>query len=261
MYPKIYIDLFRSFDRTPEIFVAMPFSPQFETRWKEIFVPAIKSCDIKPYRTKELLVSNSIPVDILNGIGRTKFLLFDISNEGKDRPNSNVMYELGIAHAIRLPEEVIIVRDEQSESCPFDIKHIRWNNFSTKKIEESRAKIEKLIRNAEKQFDLTKDLMVKNALSSLDFEMISFLDTVRKYDSEGFDLYPFDLDRKGLYALPHKECSEEYLRKLARDLINLRIIKSAGPISIKEKIYGGTPEYYFTEFGKVILSKIPIIQK
>lgn len=261
MYPKIYIDLFRSFDRMPEVFVAMPFSSQFESRWKEIFVPAIDSCDLKPYRTKELLVSNSIPVDILDGIGRAKFLLFDISNEEKDRPNSNVMYELGIAHAIRLPEEVIIVRDEQSKSSPFDIKHIRWNSFSTQKIEESRARIEKLIRNAEKQLDLTKDLMVKNALSSLDFDMISFLETARKHVSKGFDLYPFDSDRKGLYALPHKECSEGYLRILARDLINLRIIKSAEPISIQKKIYGGTPEYYFTEFGKAILSKIPNIQK
>ena len=261
MYPKIYIDLFRSFDRMPEVFVAMPFSSQFESRWKEIFVPAIESCDLKPCRTKELLVSNSIPVDILDGIGRAKFLLFDISNEEKDRPNSNVMYELGIAHATRLPEEVIIVRDEESESSPFDIQHIRWNSFSTQKIEESRAKIEKLIKNAEKQIDLTKDLMVKNTLSSLDFETISFLDTVREYVDEGFDLCPFDSDRKGLYGLPHKDCSEEYLRILARDLLNLRIIKSANPISIQKKIYGVTPEYYFTEFGKAILSKIPNIQK
>jgi len=261
MYPKIYIDLFRSFDRMPEVFVAMPFSSQFESRWKEIFVPAIDSCDLKPCRTKELLVSNSIPVDILDGIGRAKFLLFDISNEEKDRPNSNVMYELGIAHATRLPEEVIIVRDEESESSPFDIQHIRWNSFSTQKIEESRAKIEKLIKNAEKQIDLTKDLMVKNTLSSLDFETISFLDTVREYVDEGFDLCPFDSDRKGLYGLPHKDCSEEYLRILARDLLNLRIVKSANPISIQKKIYEVTPEYYFTEFGKAILSKIPNIQK
>ena len=261
MYPKIYIDLFRSFDRTPEVFVAMPYSSQFESRWKEIFVPAIVCCDLKPYRTKELFVSNSIPVDILDGIGRAKFLLFDISNEEKNRPNSNVMYELGIAHAIRLPEEVIILRDEQSESSPFDIRHIRWNSFSTQKIEESRVKIEKLIKNAEKQIDLTKDLTVKNALSLLDLDMISFLDTVREYVSEGFDLYPFDPDRKGLYGLPHKNCSEGYLRKLARDLINLRIIKSADLISIQKKIYGVTPEYYFTEFGKAILSKIPNIQK
>jgi hypothetical protein len=88
----------------------MPFSSQFEPRWKDIFEPAIVSCDLKPYRTKERLVSDSIPIDVLEGIGSAKLLLFDISNEKKDQPNSNVMYELGIAHAIRMPEEVIIVR-------------------------------------------------------------------------------------------------------------------------------------------------------
>lgn len=261
MYPKIYIDLFRTFDRKLEVFVAMPFSSQFESRWKEIFIPAIGLCNLKPYRTKELLVSNSIPIDILDGIGRAKFLLFDISNEGKYGPNSNVMYELGIAHATRLPEEVIIMRDEDSEGTPFDIRHIRWNNFSTQKTEESREKIEKLIRNAEKQTDLTKDIMVKNTLNLLDFDMISFLDTVRECINDGFGLYSFDLNHKGLYSLPHKDCSEGYLIKLARDLINLRIIKSAEPISIQNKMSGGTPEYYFTEFGKAILLKIPNISK
>lgn len=256
MYPKIYIDLFRSFDRTIEVFVAMPFSSQFEPRWKDIFKPAIVSCDLKPYRTKERLVSDSIPIDVLEGICRAKLLLFDISNEEKDRPNSNVMYELGIAHAIRLPEEVIIVSDEQSESSPFDIRHLRWNNFSTQNTKKSRDKIKRLIINAEKQLDLTRDLMVRNVLSMLDIDMISFLEVVRGYADMGFDLCAFDPERKGLYGLYHRECCEEDLRRIARDLINLRIIKSAKPIPFKKKIYGGQPEYYFTEFGKTILSDI-----
>lgn len=257
MYPKIYIDLFRQFDRTPEVFVAMPFSSQFERRWKDIFKPAIVSCDLKPFRTKERLVSDSIPIDILKGIGTAKLLLFDVSNEKKDRPNSNVMYELGIAHAIRLPEEVIIVRDEKSKKSPFDIRHFRWNEFSTQNIEKSRNKIRKLIINAEKQLNLTRDLVVKSVLSMLDIDMISFLEVVRRHVDTGFDFCPFDPDRKGLYGLYHKDCNEEYLRTIARDLINLRIIKSAKPIPFKKRIYGGQPEYYFTELGKAILSKLP----
>ncbi len=257
MYPKIYTDIFRSFDKTPEVFVAMPFSTRFEPRWKLIFKPAILSCNLKPYRIKERFVSNSISSDILDGIGRAKFLLFDISNEETGQPNSNVMYELGIAHAIRLPEEVIIVRDENSEATPFDIKHIRWNDFSSQKIKKSITKIKKLIRSVEKELDLTKDIMVKNVLSSLDPDMISFLEGVRDYYNTGFDLAAFDPDRKGLYCLPTKDCTEEYLRKLARYLINLKVIRSADPLPMEKRVYGGTPEYYLTEFGKVILSKIP----
>ena len=253
MYPKVYIDLFRPFERAVEVFVAMPFSTKFETRWKDIFEPAIVACNLKPYRTKEVLVSDSIPINILEGINRAKLLLFDISNE-KDRPNSNVMYELGIAHAIRLPEEVIILRDDLSESSPFDIRHLRWNTFSTQNAKKSQNTVKQLIKNAEKQIDLTRDIMVRNVCSSLDIDMYSFLEVVRENVDKGFDLYPFDPDRKGLYALVHKECTEEDLRRIARDLINLKIIKSAMPIPLRKKIYGGQPEYYFTEFGKAILT-------
>lgn len=261
MYPKIYVELFRSFDRTTEVFVAMPFSKEFEPRWKTIFKPAILSCNLKPYRVKERLVGDSIPIDILDGLNRAKFLLFDISNEKTARPNSNVMYELGIAHASRLPEEVIIVRDKQSENIPFDIKHIRWNIFSPQKIEQSKSKIKILIKKAERELDLSKDIMIKKALSSLDPDMLSFLEAIRNYDKTGFDLSPFDPDRKGFYVLPHKDCNEEFLRELARSLINLGIIESAEPLPLKERVYGSTPEYHLTELGKAILPKIPEFSK
>ena len=259
------MDLFREFPRKPEVFVAMPFSKEFETRWKSIFKPAVCSCNLKPHRLKECYVSDSIPIDILNGVGRAKLLIFDISNERTGRPNPNVMYELGIAHAIRLPEEVIIVREEQSHESPFDIKHIRWNLYSPFKIKRSKNTIKKLIKNAEKQITLTKDSMVEKTLNSLDPEMIEFLGIIRdyyeevgeKYIKNGFDLYPFDPERKGLYGLVTKDCPEEYLREIARYLINIGILKSAKPLAPQKKVYGGTPEYYLTEMGKVILKKLP----
>jgi hypothetical protein len=291
MYPKIYMDLFRSFEREQEVFVGMPFSSKFELRWKEIFEPAILSCSLKPYRTKELVVSDSITIDILDGIGRAKLLLFDISDE-RGKPNPNVMYELGIAHATRLPEEVIILRDDISKSSTFDISHIRWNTFSPKETENSITKIKALINNAESEIDLTKDKLVTKVITSLDVDMISFLETVYDYlngvkkslsdDSSigrgrssfkfskeekqilstGFDLYPFDFDRKGLYSLGYKDCSEEHLREIARKLIEYGILRPAEPIPPeKGKIYGGAPDYYITELGKAVALKLKIILK
>jgi len=259
------MDLFREFTRKTEVFVGMPFSREFEPRWKSILKPAISSFNLKPHRVKERYVSDSIPVDILNAIGRAKLLLFDISNEKTERPNPNVMYELGIAHAIRLPEEVIIIRDRKSQESPFDIKHIRWNEFSPLKIKTSIKKLKKLIKNAENEISLTKDSMIEKALNYLDPEMIEFLEIIRDYYEEvgeeyikkGFDLYPFDPDRKGLYGLITKECSEQYLRGIARYLVNFGILKSAEPLPLHKRVYGGTPEYYLTEMGKVVLKKLP----
>lgn len=253
MYPKIYIDLFRPANKTDEVFVAMPFASKFETRWKEIFEPAISSSKMKPYRTKEMLVSDSIPINILEGISKARLLMFDISNEKGKKPNPNVMYELGIAHAARLPEEVIILRDARSEKSPFDISHLRWNTFSPENSKESTRILKDLIENAKKQIDLTKDVMVKNAISSLDIDMFSFLEVARENIEEGFDLFAFDPDRKGLYCLAHRDSTEKEIRSIARNLINRRILTCAPPIPLNKKVYG-QPEYFFTEFGKALLS-------
>jgi len=293
MYPKVYLELFRSFERKQEVFVGMSFSTQFELRWKEIFEPAILSCSLKPYRTKELVVSDSITIDILDGISRAKLLLFDISDEETGKPNPNVMYELGVAHAARLPEEVIVLRNDLSKSNTFDISHIRWNIFSPEKIEESIARIKELIKNAEGEIDLTKDRLVSKVVDSLDIDMISFLETVYdylddrvkeslSYDSSierdklsfkvskeekqifltGFDLSVFDPDRKGLYSLSYKDCSEEHLREIARKLIEYGILRPAEPVPPeKGKIYGVTPDYYITEFGTAIALKLKMVLK
>lgn len=266
MYPKFYTDLFREFPRTPEVFVAMPFKG-FEKRWNSIFKPAISSCSLKPYRVKEKFVSDSIPMDIIAAINRAMFLLFDISNEKTERPNPNVMYELGIAHATRLPQEVIIVRDNYSKSSPFDVSHIRWNEFFPQKIKQSMTKIKKLINRSKKEIDLTKDLMIEKTLNALDPEMIEFVEVIRNYYkhigekhiNHGFDLYPFDPDRKGLYGLITKDCSEQKLREIGRSLINLGILKSAEPVPLRKRVYGGTAEYLLTEMGKVVIKKIPRI--
>lgn len=265
MYPKLYIDGFRSFERKPEVFVAMPFASQFENRWKKIFQPAISSCQLKPFRGKENLVCDSIPIEILNGIGRAKLIIADISDEfrrnERTSPNPNVMYELGIAHAVRLPEEVIVLRDEKSKAAPFDIGHIRWNEFSEDNIRRAQSKIKRLIKQAEKEMDVVKDLMVERTMEAMDNDCFSFLDTVRSWVDTDFDLYPFDSDRKGLYGLPDRECNEEYLRNLARKLIELGVLKSKQPLPMWQKIYGGTAEYGFTELGRAILTKIPKVRE
>jgi len=169
----------------------------------------------------------------------------------------NVMYELGIAHANRMPEEVIIIRDNCSEQAPFDIKHIRWNTYSPTALKTSISVIKRLLRVAQKQVNVTKDLIIKKVISSLEPDAISFLQVIREQLVDGFDLYPFDPDRKGLYSLPHKDCSENYLRLIARNLIVLGVLKAAPLLPPQDRIYGVTPEYYLTNLGKALMAHIP----
>ncbi len=260
MYPKTYLDFFRDFDRTNEVFVAMPFAKEFEDRWKGVFCPAITNNGLKPYRVDIRTVSDSILTDILAGIGRARIVLADISfQQNNDRPagpNANVMYELGIAHAVRLAEEVIVVRDGASkDASPFDITHIRYHPFDLNDADAARATIETLIHEALKEIDLTRDLIVDRTFRALDPDAIRFLGTIESRD--WFDLYVFDPDRKGLYGLGERDSSEEELRSIARRLIELGVLRSGDPGRPKERVYGAAPEYLVTSLGKAVCARLP----
>lgn len=264
MYPRAYLDLFRDFARRPSVFVAMPFSRHFEPRWKTIFRPAIQSSGLRPLRIKENVIGQSIPSEILEGIGSSTLVLADISPESgtseRALPNSNVMYELGIAHACRLPEEVIVVTDKARGEMPFDIRHIRWNRFSASAPNEAKKQIHSLIQNALREIDLLKDRMVERTVRSLDPDMAAFLNEARSHVESGFDLAVFDPDRKGNYGL-ERDCTEEYLRTIGRELLSLGVVDSSNPLPYWKRVYGGTPEYRFTELGRAVLARIPELSK
>jgi hypothetical protein len=67
------------------------------------------------------MTNNTIIGDILEGICKARFLIADVT-----RYNPNVMYELGVAHALK--KEVIIIYQKKIKELnkfPFDLSHIR----------------------------------------------------------------------------------------------------------------------------------------
>lgn len=260
MYPKIYLDYFRDFEGTAEVFVAMPFSDEFQPRWKNIIVPAITEVNLEPCRVDVRKISDSILIDILDGIGRSKLVLVDTSfqqqNDRPAGPNANVMYELGIAQAVRLPEEVIVIRDNKcKDSSPFDIGHIRYNPYDVDDPDKAQSTIRELLIEAQKAVDKTRDIIVHRILRSLDPDRMWFMGTIGGMDT--FDLNPFDQDRKGLYQLGYRDSSEDELRHVARDLIDLSLLKGEDAGPLEKRVYGATPEYRVTSLGKAVWANLP----
>lgn len=260
MYPKNFIESFRSFTRSSEVFVAMPFAETFEDRWEGVFQPAIIKAGLQPYRVDIRQVSDSILTDILAGISRARLILVDTSFQSlSDRPagpNANVMYEMGIAQATRLPEEVIVVRDTvSSDSVPFDIGHIRYQSFNAEDKAEAIKLIHSLISAALSSIDLLKDQIITKVFEALDPDSMQFLGVVGSM--EQFDLYPFDPDRKGLYGLPFRDSSEVELREIARHLINLGILVAGDPGPRKAQVYGAVQEYMVTDLGRAAYERLP----
>ncbi len=99
------------------VFVIMPFEEFFKELYETVIYPAVVSKGFK-CQIADQPTNNTIIHDIITSIKKARFIVADISNQ-----NPNVMYELGIAHALQ--KEVIIIYDVNSKKLPFDVIYIR----------------------------------------------------------------------------------------------------------------------------------------
>jgi hypothetical protein len=247
MYPKYFFEFFREFERTEEVFVAMPFTEAFRPRWDYIFVPAIESVKLIPYRVDARLISDSILTDILRGIGRAKLILGDISIDENGYRNGNVMYELGIAHAIRLAEEVIILRSD-NDKLLFDINQVRIINININDIDTSIRQLTDIFINSIKEINTSKDLIVNKTVTSFDSACFYIMHVIKESYSLFMQPPP---DSAGNYG----PLSNQEARRGFSKLQELCIIE---PISaLDEKT--GIVKYRLTALGEAIIKRFPYL--
>ena len=184
MYPAHFYGLFPAFPLEASVFVAMSFDERFEKRWREVIEPAIKQIEknhipLIPVRVDASVVGDSILTEILAGIGRAEVVFADITSIGclDDRPvrNGNVMYEVGLAHAVRLPEEVLLFRSD-TDSLLFDTAHVRVNTYSPdEEPAKAKAQVVDAILSALKEVDLRRNAAVRHVTESLDLPSLEVL--------------------------------------------------------------------------------------
>jgi hypothetical protein len=110
-----------------------PFdSGPFDSRFEDVFAPAIMKSGLEPYRV-DRDPHVSIPIqEIENGIRDARICLADITLD-----NPNVWFELGFA--IALQKDVILVCSDQRQTrFPFDVQHrsiIRYGTSAPRDFE------------------------------------------------------------------------------------------------------------------------------
>jgi len=104
-------------------FVVMPFSPLFTTEYEKIIRPAIEEMGIQCVRSDEIYSKPRVMDDIWKSLRCTRFIVAELSGK-----NPNVLYEVGLAHAIGKPV-IIITRNE--DDVPFDLKGLRYLFYDT----------------------------------------------------------------------------------------------------------------------------------
>lgn len=214
MFPRdFFLDYWNPTIRD-QVFVAMPFAKDFDLVWTDAIQPAAIKCGLSAFRVDLRKTSDSILVDILDGVAHSRLIVVDLSpvscspvsrlrallsgeSSRPQYPNGNVMYELGLAHATRQAEEVILVRNPSKNSLLFDVSGVRVHNYRSNDMAGSQAIFEALMRDAIATIDRTKALLVTKAVQAIAVDDIKL---IRKFWPHVFTMFSQtpDDDMKGI---------------------------------------------------------------
>lgn len=102
---------------TNTCFVIMPFKPTFDRVYEAVFKQAIRECRLEPKRADEIHGPKRIMSDIWDGLKSSRLVIAELTEK-----NTNVFYELGLAHALGKP---VIIVTSNLDGIPFDLEGIR----------------------------------------------------------------------------------------------------------------------------------------
>jgi hypothetical protein len=188
MYPLHVFNLFPPFPRTNRVFVAMSFGERFTWRWRDVIAPAIERVEweetrLQAHRIDVRTISDSVVSEILQEISTSRLVLADLTTASyADTPegtlpvrNGNVMYEIGLAQAVRLPEEVILFRSDKDRLL-FDLSNVRVNMYSPDDCpEEAQSAVEQAVLNSLREIKEMKHMAVRRAYGQLDINAVRVL--------------------------------------------------------------------------------------
>jgi len=261
MYPLNLFTLFPPFPRENKVFVAMSFDRRFDKRWEEVIIEGVKEITVngthlEPYRVDIGKGSDSITSEILSGIGNCILFLADITTIGKigDDPirNGNVMYEVGIAQAVRLPAEVILFRSDD-DPLLFDMVTNRVNYYNPdNEPEEAKQKVKDAIISTGNEINLQKHLSVRQAVDSLDYP-----DLLTLIFSSNSDLnHP--LTRTIKDVLSNIDRLNSIKRLLELGILNTQYKQITSEVfdEFKDKPFEQILSYKITPFGNAVFDEV-----
>jgi nucleoside 2-deoxyribosyltransferase len=104
-------------------FVIMPFSPTYQTEYDRIIQPAVEAAGLACIRADEIYSRPQITADIWKSLRSARIVIAELTGR-----NTNVLYEVGLAHALG-KTVIIITRNE--DDVPFDLKALRYLYYNT----------------------------------------------------------------------------------------------------------------------------------
>jgi hypothetical protein len=177
VHPHTFYSTLFEYEKRDEVFVIMSFAPEFDDRWLRVIEPCIREdLGLKPNRVDYNVSGESIVHDILDGVAHAKLVLADITSSpmrdvrGQTWPqrNGNVMWELGIAHVIRVPDEVVVIRSDNDPSI-FDLTQFRAFPYDPRDVAASRQMLTMLAKDRLRAVEQAAADHVRRCAASLDY--------------------------------------------------------------------------------------------
>ncbi len=158
IYPRDFFEQMQEEERRPLCFVLMPFAEEQREVYDGVIKPTVEECGITCLRADDIYSPGPILVKVMENIARAKVILADLSGR-----NSNVFYEVGMAHAIRANEDVVLLCRDM-EDVPFDLRHLgvivykdTTSGFETLKKDLRKAFVSLGLVGAEEALYLTEE--------------------------------------------------------------------------------------------------------
>ncbi len=98
-------------------FVMMGFTPRSDEIYRTLITSAVEAAGLAPVRADEMIGQGFIMEQIKTAIQQSRLCIADVTGS-----NPNVLYEIGLAHAIKKP---LILLAQEGSVLPFDIAHQR----------------------------------------------------------------------------------------------------------------------------------------
>ena len=212
MHPNLYLQTFWRMDLKPQVFVAMSFDSRYQARFDNVIAPAIRGLTVngtvlQPHRVDLSKSGDSILSEINDGIAHSRLVLADVSSIGKDSVtghsyrNANVMYEVGLAIACRLPHEVLLVRDDNDRFL-FDVSTIPHKRIDFTNVDTARAELREELQNRIKEANYMNDARVNKAISGLTGGEISTLKYIASLPPTTSSGWPNEGNVRGMVSIP-----------------------------------------------------------
>jgi hypothetical protein len=102
----------------------MPFGGWFDQYYERIYRPAVETAGLECRRADDLYRPSTIVSDIWTYTKHAKVILADLTEK-----NPNVLYELGLAHALAKP---VVIVTASMDDIPFDLRALRIIQYDRK---------------------------------------------------------------------------------------------------------------------------------